>query len=369
MKEKRTPFPFFKYGFLAFFIAFLIVVLFKITETTMHQSIDIVQLPGSDQPLHLYSNQADDDLLHLYTSAIDSAKKTLSLAIFKLTNRQIIHALKKKSAEGVAITIVINAQGGLSRLTMDFAGLPVRIVRRTGDGLMHQKILVIDNERVLLGSANLTTASLKSNGNLVIGFENHALASMLANKINSMDDSHGSISFPPQETMIGGQKVELWLLPENAEAMARVKSLLFSAKKGIRVAMYTFTRRDIANELINAYKRGINIKVIVDYTVKLDSKDRDKIIRKLCDANLPVNLNMGPSILHYKLAMIDDDILISGSMNWTTRGFNTNDDCFMVVHSLTKEQQDKLNSIWSVIQRKSEPACTHASFLEFDKRE
>lgn len=354
MKKKQTPFPFFKYGFLTIVSALLIAALLLMVLPKRHNSFRIFQQPSSEEPLQLYSNQADDDLLNLYINAIDSAKKSISLVIYKLSNVKLVQALKKKSAEGVSITIVSDADNS-KKLAKYFIDFPVKIVGRVGERLMHLKILVIDNKRVLLGSANLTTDSLQSNGNLVIGFENYPLASALTNKINSMDESHGSIPIPPQETMIGGQKVELWMLPENQQAIGRIKSLLRSAKKSIRIAMYVLTRRDIANELIHAYKRGINVEVVIDPNT--EQGDNEKTEKMLCDAHFPFNINTGPGLLHYKLAIIDNEILINGSSNWTVGGLSRNDDCFMIVHSLTKEQLEKLNMMWSIIQRDSKPAC------------
>lgn len=354
MKKKRAPFPFFKYGFLSLFSALLIAALLLMVLPKWHNSLEIVQQPSSEEPLQLYSNQADDDLLHLYINTIDSAKKSVSLVIYNLNNFKIIQALKKKSTEGVSITIVTDADTS-KKLGKYFIDFPVRIVRRAGERHMHLKILVIDNERVLLGSANLTTGSLESAGNLVIGFENHGLASALTNKINSMDEGHGSIALPPQDALIGGQKVELWMLPEDRQAVGRIKALLRSAKKSIRIAMYVLTRRDIANELMHAYKRGLNVEVVIDPDI--ENEHNEKMIKMLCDAHFPFNISTGPGVLHHKLAIIDNEILVDGSSNWTSNGFKKNDDCFMIVHTLTKEQLEKLNTMWSIIQRDSKRAC------------
>lgn len=328
-----------------------IFLILAISLFTLLGGAKLVELPGSSQTLQLYSNEAGDDLVQLYKNAIESAKKSIALDTYDLNNLEIIQALQQKSNEGLSITIVSNARG-FKDFAKYFEDYPVKTVKRAADVIMHQKILVIDEEKVLLGSANLNTKNLETDGNLVMTFENSALATILANKINSMDENHGSIAIPPYETTIGGQNVELWMLPEDTGALERIKTVIRSAKKKIQVAMYFLTNQGIDQELIEAYRRGVEVEIVIDassmnyYTKK-----------SLCNAGLSYRVWSGPGVLHHKLAIIDEEILVEGSLNWTYPGFDHNDECFMIVDSLTKEQLAKLNLVWSVITQNSEPAC------------
>jgi phosphatidylserine/phosphatidylglycerophosphate/cardiolipin synthase-like enzyme len=307
------------------------------------------KVPASNAPVELYSNQTHDDLSRLYQQAIGSAKESITLVIYALMDDQIIRALQKKSEEGIPIYIVSDAEASPNLSSK----LPLAtVIKRNGKGLMHQKILIIDGKQIWLGSANLTYSSLHIHGNLVIGIDNPALAQALTKRANSMDEA-GGVSSPlmHRETTAGTQNIELWVLPDDPAAVKRITTLLRSAKKTIKVAMFTWTRTDFTEELIAAAKRGVQVEAVIDrYSGKGASA---KIVRLLEQAGISVRLSTGHGLLHHKFAYIDDSILINGSANWTTAAFKLNDDYFLVVYPLTPEQQAKMNELWSVIQKQS----------------
>lgn len=306
------------------------------------------KLPASDAPIELYSNQTNDDLTRLYQQAIESAKESITLVIYALTDNTIIQALQKKSDEGIPVYIVCDAKASM--------GLGKRlpkatIVKRLGEGLMHQKILIIDNQQVILGSANLTTSSLNIHGNLVVGIHNPALAQALTARAKSMDEEGGVSPLLHRETTAGTQNLELWVLPDDPNAAKHMIELFRSAKKTIKVAMFTWTRVDFTQELIAAAKRGVKVEAVLDrYAGKGASA---KVVAMLEKAQIPVYLSTGQGLLHHKFAYIDDIILVNGSANWTNAAFKSNDDYFIVVYPLLPEQQTKMNQLWSVILKQS----------------
>lgn len=171
-----------------------------------------VKLPGSEAPVTLYSNQTQDDLTQLYQQMIQSAQRTITLAIYGLTDDVIIQALRKKCLEGLPVHIVCDGRGS-KIITKRLPG-PV-IVKRYEKGLMHQKILIVDNRFILLGSANLTHSSLNLHGNLVIGMDHPSLAQVLSERIMSMDDEGAFKPLLHQKTAAGMQTFELWVLPDD----------------------------------------------------------------------------------------------------------------------------------------------------------
>lgn len=350
-KKSRSPFydlSFLKKTSLTSLIAFLLYTLFKVAEPVIMPQAS-VELPASDQPVQIYSNQTGDDLTQLFTQSIRSGKKSITMVIFALLDPQVIRALNDKSEEGVSVYIVCDAKAspGITKK------LPkAEIVRRAGKGLTHQKILVIDDNKIIIGSSNLTTDSLRTHGNLVIGIENPALAQALSAKIKSMDEGGGSTPLTHRQATVGAQTVELWVLPDDPSAVKRMIELFRSATKSVKVAMFTWTRIDFTEELIQASKRGVKVEVVLDrYTGKGASA---KIVRMLSEAGISVRLSTGKGLLHHKFAYIDDTTLVNGSANWTNSAFKVNDDCFIVLYPLTLKQQEKMNRLWQVIQTESE---------------
>ena len=349
--RKSSKKKFLKKSSLTTLILILLTTLFKLGDSLYTESLP-TELPSSQAPLLFYANQQKDDLSKLYIESIKSAKQSVTLVIYSLLDQRIIAALRQKANEGVKVYIVCDAKAsvGISRKLPE-----ATIVKRLGKGLMHQKILIIDNQRTLIGSANMTHSSLQVHGNLVMGLDNAALAKVMNDKAHSMDDEGNSIPLKKQVTHLNGQTVELWELPDTGkEAIERVLQLLRSAKKSIRVAMFTWTRKDFTQELINAKLRGVKVEAVIDrYSGKGASA---KVVQQLLKAKIAANFNTTQGLLHYKFAYIDENIVINGSTNWTEAAFKSNDDLFLVIYPLTIEQKNKLNQLWKVIWKESASA-------------
>lgn len=291
------------------------------------------------------SNQTGDDLQSTYISAITNAKQSILLMIFALTDENIIRTLRNKSEEGISIKVICDAKA--SPNIIQKLGPKVEIVRRLAKGHMHLKILVIDERDCLIGSANLTPESLNMHGNLVLTMADPFLAQILIEKASTLKEYEREGEVPHHEFFIGGQKVELAFLPENRKGSLRIKQMIRSAQKTIKVAMFTFTRQDMAKELIAAKKRGVKVEVVLDNSSSKGASA--KIAELLLKEQIPLTLSIGSALLHHKFMWIDDTILEIGSANWTKAAFNQNDDCFLILHALNEEQQKKMHKLWNVI--------------------
>lgn len=351
-KKSRQSSPLFSIPFLkkTSVTTLIAILIYALSQMAQHVTEPPTRLPGSNTPVELYSNQTHDDLTQLYVSAIRSAKQSITFIIYALLDPQVIHALQEKSEEGIPVYIVCDAKASPGIVKK----LPkAQIVRRLGPGLTHQKILIIDDKQILAGSANMTTDSLTVHGNLVVGLDNPALAQALTAKAKSMDEEGGMTPLMHKETTIGDQNIELWVLPDDPNAVKRMIQLFRSAKKSIKVAMFTWTRVDFTQELIQAAKRGVKVEAVIDrYSGKGASA---KIVKMLNQNGIPVALSTGHGLLHHKFVYIDNNILVNGSANWTNSAFKNNDDYFIVIYPLTPEQQLKMNQLWQAIQKKSEP--------------
>jgi phosphatidylserine/phosphatidylglycerophosphate/cardiolipin synthase-like enzyme len=78
----------------------------------------------------------------------------------------MITALSNKIAEGIDVRIFYD-ENGCKRLKEKIQSANIFPV--TSPGIMHKKVLIIDDTLVFLASANLTETSLRLHDNLVIG--------------------------------------------------------------------------------------------------------------------------------------------------------------------------------------------------------
>jgi len=299
------------------------------------------EMPKTGKQTILYSNQTQDDLKLLFSHAIHQAEDSVYLVIYSLRDRKLIQELKRKSEEGINVTVVCDgkASSGVRR----HLGDKVKTVYKNDKGIMHQKILVIDQEYVWIGSANFTSESLSMHGNLVSGMHSPELAEWI--RENHDKELQGK-AFD-----IGGQKVELWLTRNNLASVERLKELIQGAEKSARVAMFTWTRTDMVEALSEANERGIKVGAV------LDRNSGQGVSRKVAELlkqkMIPVKISTGNGLLHHKMLLIDGKVLVNGSANWTKAAFSQNMDCYIILHDLTKKQSSKLEKLWRVIALES----------------
>lgn len=344
-KRSSMRFPNFKNTFLGTGIGLLLLGLFWISDT-----LTAVRLPSSNEPAEFYANQLQDDLRNTTLAAIKEAKQSILLIIYSLTDDGVITCLREKSIEGVDVRVICDAKASpnvVSRL-----GSKVNVIRRMTIGLMHQKILVIDEAKVWIGSANMTGESLRFHGNLIAAMHCPEMAAHIKAKAQTMNEYDQGPCFPHREFSIGGQKVELWFFPDDKHGVQRLVELIRTAKKTIRVAMFTWTRSDLAKEIIAAKQRGIDTQVVIDN--QQGKGAGAAIVKQLFKAGVPVGLSQGSALLHHKFLYIDGEILVNGSANWTKAAFTKNDDCFIIIQNLTKKQKMHLDGLWKVISSESQ---------------
>jgi cardiolipin synthase len=291
-------------------------------------------LPQPSEPPRLYSNQCQQDLTLTFLEAIQRTKESIHLVMFGLSDSSLLGALAKQIQKQIPTTIYYDSS----------ASPNVRKILNGGDihpiklsGLMHQKILILDEETVFLGSANMTTPSLRMHDNLVVGLSNKKIAKFLKEKA---PHSSGHL-----RTLVGGQDVSLWLLPDpRGHILADLKKKIRSASHSIRVALFTFTHPTLLNELIAAQKRGVDVTIVVDMHSGLGASA--KTVAELQKAGIEILLSQGLQLMHHKFVYIDSQTLITGSANWTQAAFTKNSDCLIILHNLSDEQKSFMNRLW-----------------------
>jgi len=120
---------------------------------------------------------------------------------------------------------------------------------------------------------------------------------------------------------------------------------LNNATQTIDIAMYTFTSREIAQELIKKKNNGIKIRIVLDKDQKVQSYSKSKY---LINHGVEVRYHMGAGLMHNKFAIIDGKILITGSFNWTATAEQKNEENLLVISdiNLIKKYQERFENLW-----------------------
>ncbi|MCH9627831.1 MAG: Cardiolipin synthase [Chlamydiales bacterium] len=285
---------------------------------------------SSNEPVQLYASACHDDLCKVVLNAIQGASESIYLVMYSLNENKVIKALNQKAKEGVEVTVVYDPttpQEGYEKL-VGIKRLPIKI-----SGLMHKKILIVDQERILVGSANFTRGSLRSHDNLVVGATSAELSRVIQNEE------------PEKQFIVGGQRLEFWSLPrDKKEGLTRLIGLIEGAQKTIQVAMYTWTHPVLTEAIVQAHQRGVHVEVILDRG-QANGVGR-KALQSLVNSGVPIWLSTGRKLLHHKCLVVDNAVLVNGSANWTRAAFSRNHDCFFVLQDLSEAQQEKLATLW-----------------------
>lgn len=296
------------------------------------------RLPDAEDPVRLYSNQCQQDLRSTLLEAIRKTHSSIHLVMFGLSDGAILSALMKKIDAGIPTTVYYDVKGS-PKLQQILEGGDIHPVKTAG--LMHQKILILDDETVFIGSANMTSASLRMHDNLVIGLMSQKAAQFLKSRA---PNSSGYF-----RTLVGGQEVEFWLLPDpRGHALSDLRKKIRSAHRSIRIALFTFTHPQLLDEVIAAHKRGLSVTIVVDMHSSFGASA--KTIDALKKAGIPVLVSQGVQLLHHKFIYIDESLLLTGSANWTKSAFYKNSDCIVALHNLNSDQKAFMNRLWTQIE-------------------
>lgn len=294
----------------------------------------------------LYANQCQDDMRAVFLNAIEEAEHSIHLIIYSFSDPKLLSAIQKRANKGITVTVIHDS----SSSQRGFHKLKAPIIKKSinSSGLMHQKILVTDHEKVWIGSTNWTKQSLRTQKNLVAGVYSPELAETIETK-----GSHHHFT-------AGSQRLEFWTSPKESHlALTHLIELIDEAKESIRIGMFVWTHPSLTEAVIRAQARGVKSEVVLD--PKMATYTSKKALLKMQDAGIDVRTYAGIGTFHHKFAWIDGTTLINGSLNWTNAAFKRNWDCFLILHELTEMQQDKMNDLWHIIRSTSRSATSHST--------
>lgn len=130
----------------------------------------------------------------------------------------------------------------------------------------------------------------------------------------------------------------LYILPyEQKQALSALQGALRNAKSEIKISIYSFTHNDIAKILKDVAKRGVRVEIIFDRESNMDN--RSSVIGYLAKYNnisacllsgIKARNGKYYGIMHQKMVIIDDEILILGSANWSKNAFENNFETLLV---------------------------------------
>jgi phosphatidylserine/phosphatidylglycerophosphate/cardiolipin synthase-like enzyme len=103
-----------------------------------------------------------------------------------------------------------------------------------------------------------------------------------------------------------------------------------NAKSEILVQAYSFTSAPIAKALLNAHKRGVKVEAILD---KSQRTEKYTSATFLSNAGIPTYIDAKHAIAHNKIMIIDREIVITGSFNFTKAAEEKNAENLLIIRN------------------------------------
>lgn len=313
-------------------------------------------------------------------SNIQNSNKSIDFAIYGIRNQdEIFNALVEAQNKGVKIRWVTDKTEKNENIYSDTLRLMEKLKNVNDDytssveiakenpklkfessAIMHNKFFIFDNERVFTGSTNISDTCLTGfNSNVAILINSKEVAQVFEQEFEQMYSGkfHNSKTsvLNNENIKIGKITVSVYFSPVNKISTTKIIPIIDNAKNYVYVPAFYLTHQSIANALIQAKDRGVDVKIILDET---SAKAQYGTKNMLDENNVPVKVEHWKGKMHQKSMIIDDDTLVIGSMNFTKQGENRNDENTLIIknaHVLTKAYKQHFLELWESIKEK--PIC------------
>lgn len=117
-----------------------------------------------------------------------------------------------------------------------------------------------------------------------------------------------------------------------------IKNEIDKANKSIQIQAYSFTSPEIIKSLIDAKKRGVDVRIILDKSNIVDDKNSSRnqkekdILTSIVDNDIPLKIDSAFRIAHSKIMIIDNIDVITGSFNFTYSAEHNNAENCLILH-------------------------------------
>ena len=274
-----------------------------------------------------------------FVAFLDSAQRSLDLAIYDFDLDNAADALVRAKNRGVNVRVVMDSDTldntkdeAIRRAVgkLKNAGIPI-----VGDGrqaIMHNKFAVRDGEEVWTGSWNFTTGDTYRLNNNVVRLRSRELAENYAAEHRKMFEGRQfgpskPKGVPHAQLNIDGARVENYFAPEDGVA-GHIAARIRQAQRSIRFMAFSFTHDGIGQAIRERAQAGVSVSGVFERT---GSETRFSEFGKLKQAGLDVYQDGNPYVMHHKVFILDDRTVIFGSFNFSDGADKENDENVLIV--------------------------------------
>lgn len=276
----------------------------------------------------------------LFVKLINEAQRSIDLAIFDLEEQSAAEALIQARKRGVLVRVVTDSDNmgepGNPKETrvihrrMRAAGISIKGDNRRP--FMHNKFMIIDGEHVITGSLNLTPYSLYRDNNNSLKITSPQLVANYQAEFNRLFVK-GQFGANPHEipypvVQVDGATIQTFFSPRGG-TKAAILDTLSKARKQIRLMAFSVTDVDLQKLLVQKHQQGVKVEGIFDGCMI----SQYSVYQELLTRNIPVMIDGNQALLHSKVFIVDGEVVITGSYNFSKNAEERNNENTLIIRS------------------------------------
>ena len=313
-----------------------------------------------------------DDLKKVITDFINGAKKKLEIAVQELDSEDIARAIVDARLRGVQVRLVLELDYLREDKPLTDPWVPsgslepnraiqnaiyraaIRVNSDFNTNIFHQKFIIRDGNALLTGSTNFTDTGVERNLNHVVIIRDRKVANTYRKEFAEIRQGHfGKLNEghdeAPRDVTVSDIPIRILFAPDHNPEMEIMKQMA-KARKRVDFAIFTFAQSSGIDDQMILLSKHVQIPV----TGALDGRAANQ----KWAATRPVK-NAGATLyrvassatvgkLHHKLMVIDEQVIIGGSFNYTGPANRLNDENVFILGDLespagsSKNAQKKL---------------------------
>lgn len=267
---------------------------------------------------------------------INEAQTTLHCAFYDIGLESVQEALRSQ-AEKIEVQVVTDDHY--------YDKFPEDFVIQDGYAYMHNKFCISDNQKVLTGSMNPTDNGANKNDNNLLIIKSESLANNFETEFQELWSGTFKKGDPNALTInLNDITIESYFCPDDDCATA-VEEEIAEAENSIYFMTFSFTHEGIANNILLKYTEGLGIKGVFESRMNSEYSKFDVFDYQGIEVKKDGNSNS----MHHKVFIIDEETVITGSMNPSNNGVDGNDETLLIIHStdIANEFIHEFNRVWT----------------------
>lgn len=297
-------------------------------------------IPAAQTQIRIFFNNASKGttIEDEFITFLRSARQSFDGAFYDISSERVADCLIQMHRKGVRVRLVMEADSKNRSAVQKMVKAGIPIVLDDSEGLMHNKFAVIDGEVVWTGSYNpVQRAHLNDNNAVVI--HSVDLASRFLGEFNDMFERKlfGRMRmgrpFGRLQSLMpvinGDVRIYAFFSPRDGIEHI-IENMIHRAHSRIQFMAFSFTSNRIADALIAKARTGVVVKGIMEARGLLTEFSK---YMKLFVEGVEVGIRQGDGVMHHKVIIIDERIVITGSFNFSRGADAINDENILIIES------------------------------------